>query len=56
MNASVAYTFRYLDAEGRFTRIVETRCQDDAEALRKATNGLDHDYAALQISLGERVV
>ena len=56
MNTSVAYTFRYLDAEGRFSRIAQSRCRDDADALRRATDGMDHDYVVLEISIDDRVV
>ena len=50
-----SYRFRYLRADGAFSRVAEAVCASDGEALRKAAveNG---DYAALEITCGDRLV
>lgn len=50
-----SYRFRYLGADGAFSRVAESRCANDGEALRKAATE-SGDYAALEISCGERLV
>jgi len=51
-----AYTFRYLNADGTFSRVLYMQCAGDRDALRTAVDHLDESCAALEISDGERVV
>ena len=50
-----SYVFRYLRVDGVFSRVAESRCANDGEALRRAT-AADGDYAALEITCGDRLV
>src|SRR5437867_2592954 len=56
MTAPVEYTFRYLAADGGFSRITHIPCKDDAGTLHKAVSGVDHEYVVLEISAGARLV
>ena len=56
MTTPVEYTFRYLAADGGFSRIAHMPCKDDTDALHKAVSSMDHDYVALEISAGGRLV
>jgi hypothetical protein len=52
----IAYTVRYLRADGVFARISEIHCPDDAEALRQAATEMRGDYTALEIVCDGRLV
>jgi hypothetical protein len=52
----IAYTVRYLRADGVFARISEIRCTDDTDALRQAASEMRGDYTALEIVSGTRLV
>jgi hypothetical protein len=52
----VEYTFRYLAADGCFSRIAQMPCDNDTDALRKAVIKMDQDYVALEISTEGRLV
>lgn len=50
------YTFRYLNAEGRFVAIVHADCTGTRDAVSRAVQFLASDYEALEISVGEDAV
>jgi hypothetical protein len=52
----IAYTVRYLRADGVFARISEIHCTDDTDALRQAATEMRGDYTALEIVCGGRLV
>lgn len=52
----VAYTVRYLRADGVFVRVSQIHCNDDTEAVRKAASEMRGDYSALEIACGGRLV
>ena len=52
----IAYTVRYLRADGVFARISEIRCTDDADALHQATVEMRGDYTALEIACRGRLI
>jgi hypothetical protein len=52
----IAYTVRFLRADGVFARISEIHCTDDADALRLAAGEMRGDYTALEIVSGGRLV
>ncbi|MFL6688774.1 MAG: hypothetical protein ACJ8IR_01095 [Alphaproteobacteria bacterium] len=52
----IAYTFRYLRADGAFARVLSCKCDGDAEALRRAAAYMDKDSAALEVSCGPRLI
>jgi hypothetical protein len=52
----IAYTFRYLRADGAFARILSCDCDGDSEALRRAAANMADDCAALEVSCGSRLV
>jgi hypothetical protein len=52
----IAYTVRYLRADGVFARISEIHCTDDTDALRQAATEMRGDYTALEIVCDGRLV
>jgi hypothetical protein len=50
------YTFRYLNAEGRFVAIVQADCTGTSEAVSKAVQYLAAEYDALEVSVHGEVV
>jgi hypothetical protein len=50
------YTFRYLNAEGRFVAIVQADCTGTRDAVAKAVLFLAEEYDALEVNLDEDVV
>jgi hypothetical protein len=50
------YTFRYLNAEGRFVAVVQAECTGVRAAVCMAVRFLAEEYAALEISQGEEAV
>lgn len=50
------YTFRYLKADGTFSRVLVMQCASDQDAVHKAADHLDDICTALEVSQGDRIV
>jgi len=53
---ATTYTLRYANETGRMIRMLMIQCQDDQDAVRTASAKMPSPYAALEISLGKKIV
>jgi len=56
MSAPLAYTIRFLRADGSFHRDMQRQCCNDQAALQDAVNALDEACAAIQIRRDGQIV
>jgi hypothetical protein len=53
---AIAYTARYSNDDDQIIRWIVMHCQDKQDAVRTAAAKMLSPYAALEISLGDKVV
>lgn len=53
---TTTYTLRYANEADELVRMLVTQCKDDHEAMRTAASTMHIPYAALEISIGDKLV
>jgi len=53
---ATTYTLRYANETGRMIRTLMIQCKDDQDAVRTASATMQSPYAALDISVGNKLV
>jgi hypothetical protein len=53
---TTTYTLRYANEADELVRMLVTQCKDDSEAMQTAASTMHIPYAALEISIGDKLV